>query len=227
MIYTERKELIALDDTHKTWDVRDMTERNRLARIRRHVSALCGTCRVGELFGTKPSQKFSAMADKIAESTHLNAITAALRLPNRILPPIECVFKKSASYGIDPPGAGRSKSEKKNNNTYSSSTRAETCRFACWARSNNSLRAKRRRSSALTPSAHARVRLYVRGWGALWNWARLRTACVRGAPDVHERLSRSDRGERSRTRNGIARNKLRGESWDCYFNFFCWGSVWI
>lgn len=36
---------------------------------------------------------------------------------------------------------------------------------------------------------------------------------MRGAPEVHERLNRSDRGERSRTRNGIARNMLRGESW--------------
>jgi hypothetical protein len=36
---------------------------------------------------------------------------------------------------------------------------------------------------------------------------------VCGLPEVHERLKRSDRGERSRTRNGIARNMLRGESW--------------
>ncbi len=40
---------------------------------------------------------------------------------------------------------------------------------------------------------------------------------MRGAPEVHERLNRSDRGERSLTRNGIARNMLRGESWDCLF----------
>jgi hypothetical protein len=36
---------------------------------------------------------------------------------------------------------------------------------------------------------------------------------VCGPPEVHERLRRSDRGERSRTRNGITRNRLRGESW--------------
>jgi len=36
---------------------------------------------------------------------------------------------------------------------------------------------------------------------------------VCGPPEVHERLKRSDRGLRSRTRNGIARNMLRGESW--------------
>lgn len=37
-----------------------------------------------------------------------------------------------------------------------------------------------------------------------------------GLPEVQERLKRSDRGERSRTRNGIARNMLRGESWTCF-----------
>ena len=37
-----------------------------------------------------------------------------------------------------------------------------------------------------------------------------------GLPEVHERVKRSDRGERSRTRNGIARNMLRGESWTCF-----------
>lgn len=34
-----------------------------------------------------------------------------------------------------------------------------------------------------------------------------------GLPEVHERLKRSDRGERSRTRNGTMRKMLRGESW--------------
>ena len=37
----------------------------------------------------------------------------------------------------------------------------------------------------------------------------LRTACVRGPPDVQ--VMRSEGGERSRRRNGMARNMLRGE----------------
>jgi len=56
--------LFAFNDTHKTWDVRDMTQCNRLARIHRHVLALRGTCRVGKL----------------------NVIIAILGLPNGILP---------------------------------------------------------------------------------------------------------------------------------------------
>src|SRR6266852_1662711 len=40
----------------------------------------------------------------------------------------------------------------------------------------------------------------------------LRTACVRGPPDVQLMFKRSEGGERSRRRNGIARNMLRGES---------------
>jgi hypothetical protein len=40
----------------------------------------------------------------------------------------------------------------------------------------------------------------------------LRTACVRGPPDVHVMFRRSEDGERSRRRKGIARNMLRGES---------------
>jgi hypothetical protein len=39
---------------------------------------------------------------------------------------------------------------------------------------------------------------------------------VCGLPEVHERLKRSDRGERSRTRNGTMRKMLRGESWTCF-----------
>jgi hypothetical protein len=41
---------------------------------------------------------------------------------------------------------------------------------------------------------------------------RLKTACVRGPPDVQVMFKRSEGGERSRRRNGIARNMLRGES---------------
>jgi len=41
----------------------------------------------------------------------------------------------------------------------------------------------------------------------------LRTVCVRGrSPDLQVTLTRSEGGERSRRRNGIARNMLRGES---------------
>lgn len=40
----------------------------------------------------------------------------------------------------------------------------------------------------------------------------LKTACVRGPPDVQVMFKRSEGGERSRRRNGIARNMLRGES---------------
>lgn len=35
---------------------------------------------------------------------------------------------------------------------------------------------------------------------------------MRGPPEVQVRLKRSDGGERSRRRKGIARNMLRGES---------------
>lgn len=63
--YTERiMELFALNDAHKTWDIRDKAQRNRLPRIRLHVFALCGTCRVG----------------------NLNVIIATLGLPSGILP---------------------------------------------------------------------------------------------------------------------------------------------
>lgn len=48
---------------------------------------------------------------------------------------------------------------------------------------------------------------------------------MRGAPELHERLNRSDRGERSRMRNGIARNMLRGESWDVLLRGD--GGVWL
>ena len=44
-----------------------------------------------------------------------------------------------------------------------------------------------------------------------------RTACVRGPPDVQVMFRRSEGGERSRRRNGIARNMLRGESCCCCF----------
>lgn len=43
--------LFALNDSHKTWDIRDKTQRNWLPRVRLDVLALCGTCRVRNLNG--------------------------------------------------------------------------------------------------------------------------------------------------------------------------------
>lgn len=83
-----RNFLFALNNSHKTWDIRDKTQRNRLPRIRLDVLALCGTCRVRNLDDQSSQVKRLLRYGGDSWTTRLNVIITTLCLPNGILPPI-------------------------------------------------------------------------------------------------------------------------------------------